>query len=75
MGFDWGDETYKQRVYVVPLADGRYTWRLVTNDYRGTGTVESSEEGDQSFDNPEAAEEAGKKRMVELAQQGRSKTG
>ena len=75
MSFDWGDEKYKHRVHVIPLADGRYTWRLVTNDYRATGTVESFEEGSQSFDGPDAAEEAGKSRMVELAQQARAKPG
>lgn len=75
MGFDWGDETYKRRVHVIPLADGRYTWRLVTNDYRDDATVESFEQGSQSFDTTEAAEEAGKNRMIELARQSQSGPG
>jgi len=73
MSFDWGDETYKHRVHVIPLAKGRYTWRLVINDYRDAAIVESFEQGSQSFDNPDAAEEAGKNRMIELAHQPQTK--
>jgi hypothetical protein len=73
MGFDWGDETYKFRVHVIPAADGRYTWRLVVHDRPRAEATDSFEEGKESFDTPDAAEEAGKYRMVELARQDRNK--
>lgn len=67
MGFDWGDETYKYRVHVVPLADGRFTWRLVVAENQEENTSSSIEDGEQSFDSADAAEEAGRSRMIELA--------
>jgi hypothetical protein len=67
MGFDWGDETYKYRVHVIPVADGRFTWRLVVNNGQETQTQESIEDGEQSFETADAAEDAGRARMIELA--------
>lgn len=72
MGFDWGDETYKYRVHVVPLASGRFTWKLVIAGNEDGGESDSVEEGRQEFDSADAADEAGKNRMIELAREGRT---
>jgi hypothetical protein len=67
MGFDWGDESYRYRVQVLTLPDGRYTWRLVTAGHRDGQAAESVEDCPESFDSGDAAEEAGRRRMAELA--------
>jgi hypothetical protein len=66
MGFDWGDDTYKYKVSTIPLAGGRYRWRLTTIDTRAAERLESCEDSEQIFDTQAAAEEAGNERMVEL---------